>query len=202
MTDSPDQADQTTTDEPKQRFWNKPAVIIPVALGLVVVLVVGLAAFQPWKLFIDDVVDEAAPAVATPAAPVPSGSPTPTEATGPVELATGKFISHEHETTGKASIIELEDGSQILRIENLDTSNGPDLKVWLSESPVIPGTDGWRTFGENKYDFVDLGVLKGNIGNQNYKIPDSVDPLDYQSISIWCDRFSVSFGAAELTPTT
>ncbi len=200
MIESPDPTQQPTAAEKGRPFWRKPALVVPVVLGLVVVLVVGLAAFQPWKLFVDDVVDEAAPTVATPAAPVPSGSPTPTQPTGPVEFATGKFISHEHETSGKASIIELEDGSQILRIENLDTSNGPDLKVWLSESPVIPGTDGWRTFGEDKYDFVDLGPLKGNIGNQNYKIPKNVDPTDYQSVTIWCDRFSVSFGAAELTP--
>jgi hypothetical protein len=195
---TPDRDPQIADVPPKTRFWKKPTVIVPVGLGLVVVLVAALAAFQPWKLLVNDVVDEAAPAVATSPAPAVSGSAAPSLPTGPVRVASGNFISHEHETNGKVSIIALEDGSNVLRIENLDTSNGPDLKVWVSQSPVIPGTDGWRIFGEDKYDFVDLGPLKGNIGNQNYKIPNNVNPLDYQSITIWCDRFSVSFGAAEL----
>jgi hypothetical protein len=47
---------------------------------------------------------------------------------------------------------------------------------------------------------VNLGRLKGNQGNQNYRIPADVDLSRYTSVSIWCDRFNVSFGAAELKP--
>ena len=93
-------------------------------------------------------------------------------------------------------ILQLADGTRVLRIEGLDTSNGPDLKVWLTDAPVIDGEDGWRVFDDGAY--VDLGVLKGNKGNQNYPIPADVDLADLSSISIWCDRFDVSFGAAEL----
>jgi hypothetical protein len=88
----------------------------------------------------------------------------------------------------------------VLRIENLDTSNGPDLKVWLTDAPVIEGEDGWRVFDDGAY--VDLGALKGNQGSQNYTIPADVDLSDLTSVAIWCDRFSVSFGAAELQPAT
>ena len=46
--------------------------------------------------------------------------------------------------------------------------------------------------------YVDLGGLKGNIGDQNYEIPADVDLSQYQSVVIWCDRFNVAFGAADL----
>jgi hypothetical protein len=70
--------------------------------------------------------------------------------------------------------------------------------VWLSDAPVLPGTDGWFVFDDGEY--VDLGALKGNVGNQNYAIPADVDLTDLSSVTIWCDRFNVSFGAAELRP--
>jgi hypothetical protein len=111
-------------------------------------------------------------------------------------VARGTLISHEHATTGEALIIEREDGSRVLRLEGLDTSNGPDLHVWLTDAPVIEGTDGWFVFDDGAY--VDLGPLKGNVGNQNYPIPDDVSLEDLTSVSIWCARFAVSFGAAEL----
>lgn len=206
-----------TTETPQQETPKKrrlsPAVIGVIVVVAVIVGGVLMYLFQPWKLFVDDVVDEAAPVAASTASPLPSEDATaeasPATTTGPepaateppalvypVELARGDFISHEHTTTGSASILELEDGSRILRIEDLNTSNGPDLKVWLTDAPVIEGRDGWFVFDDGNY--VDLGRLKGNIGSQNYNIPDDVDIDDFSSISIWCQRFSVSFGAAEL----
>ncbi len=177
------------------RTLRRPAVLVPTVVAAVALLAVGLFLFQPWRLFTNVSVDEALPAapVATSSAQAAS---TETE---PVVLAEGSFISHEHGTTGAASILELADGSRILRVEGLDTSNGPDLKVWLTDAPVIEGEDGWRVFDDGRY--VDLGSLKGNQGNQNYAIPDGVDLTDLTSVAIWCDRFSVSFGAAELIPT-
>lgn len=68
--------------------------------------------------------------------------------------------------------------------------------MWLTDAPVNEGRDGWRVFDDGKY--VSLGKLKGNKGSQNYTVPDEVDPSRYISVSIWCDRFDVSFGAAEL----
>jgi hypothetical protein len=120
-----------------------------------------------------------------------------TEVIDPPEvLSEGKFITHEHATTGSVKILKYSDGSRILRIENLNTSNGPKLEVWLTDSPVIEGLDGWRVFDDGKY--INLGALKGNIGSQNYVIPESANLDDFSSISIWCERFSVSFGAAAL----
>jgi len=107
-------------------------------------------------------------------------------------LSSGEFISLEHATSGAASVVELGDGSRFLRIEDLDTSSGPDLRVYLSQAPA----DG----SEDALDdaFVDLGGLKGNQGDQNYEIPDGVDLDDFQSVAIWCRRFSAGFGVAPL----
>ncbi len=187
---------ETVTAERSQRWWRKPAVLVPLVLLLVIVLAIGAWLFQPWKLFTDEVVDEALPlpAAASSAPTNPGTTPEPTPE--PQVLAKGRFISHEHETTGRAEVLQLLDGKRVLRFEDLQTSNGPDLKVWLAAAPVIPGTDGWFVFDDDEFE--DLGPLKGNIGNQNYRIPDSVDLKQLSSVSIWCDRFSVSFGAAEL----
>jgi len=85
----------------------------------------------------------------------------------------------------------------VVRIEGLDTSNGPDLHVWITDRPVVDGPSGWTVFDDGAY--LDLGALKGNKGNQNYVVPAGTDLAAYRSVTIWCARFRVSFGAAELT---
>lgn len=177
----------------------KPVVLIPLVLLGMAVITAGMLAFQPWRLFTNVTVDEALPTVSVPASASSSveAAVEPAEPTEPTTLATGEFISHEHGTAGTVRILELPDGSRVLRIENLDTDNGPDLKVWLADAPVIDGPSGWFVFDDGEY--VDLGSLKGNKGSQNYAIPADVDLTDLTSVTIWCDRFSVSFGAAELT---
>lgn len=174
--------------------------------------------FQPWKLLTDTRVEEALPkSTKTTVAPKDvtpdeagekmtekddslSSSENATDSADVIEspevLAEGKFITHEHATTGSVKILQYSDGSRILRIENLKTSNGPKLEVWLTDAPVIEGLDGWRVFDDGK--FFNLGALKGNIGSQNYSIPREIYLDEYSSVSIWCERFSVSFGAAAL----
>jgi hypothetical protein len=156
------------------------------------VAVVGLNLFQPWKLWIDQTVNEAAPTAKPAGAPVPSA---PTDE--PALLAQGTLISHEHPTTGMVRVLAAADGTRYLRLENLDTSNGPRLEVWLTDAPVTPGTAGWYVFDDGQH--VSLGPLKGNKGSQNYPLPADLDLGRYRSVSIWCARFHVSFGAAELT---
>lgn len=169
--------------------------------------------FQPWLLFVNTEVAEPLPIVSSSPGSSPSASSTPSMATpvkpsktnlpevtespvAPMILLSGSFISHEHQTSGTARIIELADGSRVLRLEDFATSNGPDLEVWLSAAPVIAGQAGW--FLADDGDYVSLGKLKGNKGDQNYVIPPELDLSRFSSASIWCVRFSVSFGAAEL----
>ncbi|UUS29480.1 DM13 domain-containing protein [Streptomyces changanensis] len=169
-------------------------------IAFAVVLVSGLVWFKPWALWVDETVTEGLPST-VPAAPRPSHAPsagvsTAPSPSGPTTLAQGTFISHEHTTTGAVKLLRLEDGTHALRLEGLDTSNGPDLRVWLTDAPVKEGKAGWGVFDDGKY--VSLGKLKGNKGDQNYVLPADVDVPAYTSVSIWCDRFDVSFGAAEL----
>jgi hypothetical protein len=90
-----------------------------------------------------------------------------------------------HNAEGVAKIIQLADGTDILRLENFKATNGPDLYVYLS-------TD------KTNADIVNLGRLKGNIGNQNYLIPAGTDITKYNTTLIWCRAFSVIFGSAQL----
>ncbi|MFD8141855.1 DM13 domain-containing protein [Streptomyces sp. NPDC059708] len=172
-----------TEKKRRRRLWTGLTVAAALVLGL------GAYWFQPWRLWQDATVHETLP---TASSPVPPGTPA-----GPRTLARGTLISHEHTTTGTVRLIRLSDGSRTLRLEGLDTSNGPDLRVWLSDAPVKEGVAGWSVFDDGKH--VSLGALKGNKGDQNYEIPAGVNLADYRSVTIWCDRFDVSFGAAALT---
>jgi hypothetical protein len=86
----------------------------------------------------------------------------------------------------------------VLRLEDLDTSDGPSLRVWLADAPVIAGPGGWHVFDDGAV--VDLGELKGNVGSSNYPVPPGADLGGLTSVSIWCERFGVSFAATELRP--
>jgi hypothetical protein len=168
-------------------------------LVLVVVLVAGGYWFEPWRLFTTREVDERLPVVASSTAPSgPGGTATPSPApSGPVDLVRGRFVSHEHDTSGSVRIVRQPDGQLLLAIEDLDTSDGPDLHVWITDAAVLEGHEGWRVFDDGRY--VDLGGLRGNVGNLVYELPDDLDLADYRAVSIWCERFSVSFGAAALS---
>jgi hypothetical protein len=173
----------------------------PVVTGALALTGIGLAVFvlayfEPQKLFIDDRVDEALPTA--PAAPAPPA--TPAAAAAPPKpalqvLSNAGFRSYEHETSGRAKVIELASGRRYVRFERFETSNGPDVKVYLSAAPASGPGD---TFDDR---YVSLGELKGNIGNQNYAIPAGVDLSRYRSAVIWCKRFHVPFAAAPLRVT-
>lgn len=178
----------------------------PLTWGILAIGAVGLGValylFQPWRLFTTVEVNEAPPAAAAPSDPVTTpvedgtGEPTPAPQE-PKNLAKGTFVSHEHETEGTARVLELPDGSRVLRIEDLNTSDGPDLRVWLSDQPVKKGQAGWFNLDDGRH--LELGELKGNRGNANYAIPAGADLDTLKSVTIWCRRFSVSFGAAALS---
>ena len=88
-------------------------------------------------------------------------------------------------------MLELADGRRFVRFEDLATSDGPDLHVWVTDQPS--GGE-WGSYDDGRY--VRLGELKATHGNQNYEIPDDVDLAGLRSVVIWCDRFNVAFGTA------
>ena len=170
------------------------AVVAVVVLG-----VGGWAAFEYFevqKLWQDDEVDDAAPVFSGPA---PTGSDTgqaptsvPVRVSEPV--ASGTFRDRSHPTEGRALVLSDGGPQRFLRLEGFETDNGPDLNVYLSAAgPDAPA-------GQLDDDYVDLGDLKGNVGDQNYEIPEDVDLGRHRTVVIWCVRFSVAFGTAELTP--
>jgi hypothetical protein len=107
-------------------------------------------------------------------------------------LLVGNFVGVNdgiHNAEGQAKVISLDGGggNMILRLENFKATNGPDLYVYLATSKSTTTSD-----------FVNLGRLKGNIGNQNYEILDGTDLSKYDTVLIWCRAFSVLFGHADL----
>ena len=109
--------------------------------------------------------------------------------------ASGEFVSRSHPTRGTVEVLGDGTGQRFLRFEDFRTDNGPDLNVYLSAAPPD------APVGQFTDVYVDLGDLKGNVGSQNYEIPRDLDLDLYSTVVIWCVRFSVIFGAAELVPS-
>jgi len=168
----------------------------------VVALAVGLVLFQPWRLLTRSVVDEPLPVVATAVttpktdASATSSSPSPAPNASVRVLGEGRFVDGEHATSGTARVLELADGTRLLRLEGFSTSDGPDVDVWLTDQPA--GGDDWHRYDDGRH--VALGDLKGTDGNQNYVIPAGADLGGLTSVVIWCDRFDVAFGTAPVRP--
>ena len=190
--------------------------LLIVGLGLVV-LVGGFLAFRPDKLFVDDAVDESLaeafadvgtpdtqvepsvdssiPEVVTndisePIATSVSTTTTTIAVAEPAEITRGEFYGIDHSAAGTAAVYQ-QDGRFVLRFEDdTDIQNGPDLYVWVLAAGDYDGGD--------PTEYLDLGTLKGNIGGQNYELPDGYDPEVHQTVLIWCLRFGVPFAAAPL----
>lgn len=120
--------------------------------------------------------------------------PAETAADGPLAVVQGQFKDADsfHQGSGSATIYQLPDGSHVLRFEDFMATNGPDLHVLLTSHPAP------ANHADIMDNYIDLGSLKGNIGNQNYDIPAEVDVSPYQSVVIYCMPFHVVFATATL----
>jgi hypothetical protein len=156
-----------------------------IGLG-VIALAVAWYAFRPELLFISKTVNEQLPVAQ-------SASMAMSKGAEPMVLAKGDFRGLAHETKGVATVHQLADGKRVLRLTNFETSNGPDVHVYLVAADMANDNATVTRAG-----FIDLGSLKGNKGDQNYEVPANADLNKYKSVSIWCARFSVNFGAASL----
>ncbi len=136
-------------------------------------------------------------------AEIATPTPTSTPAPKPIASTTDEVVKlktenlHDqdsfHKGSGEATIYRIPDGSHLLRLENLRVTNGRDLYVILTLHSDPNNQGDVKTPG-----YVDLGKLKGNIGNQNYPIPDSVDISAQGSVVIYCKPFHVIFSVATL----
>jgi electron transfer DM13 len=152
-------------------------VVIPL---LVIALIAGWYWFRPERLVVNHRVNEA--------------FPTSNESSAQI-LESGTFHTGTHPTEGTATIYRMENGSRVLRFTNFRTSNGPDVHIYM-----VASDDARDDASVQNSAFVDLGIIKGNIGDQNYIIDSSLDLAKYRTVSVWCKRFSKNFGAAPLTP--
>ena len=188
----------------------KTLITIGIVLAVFVGIPVGWYLLSP--LWINVEVDESFPETPAPASTeesMPMPEPTAAMATAMAEpdkmmedempsvemsvSAQGTFYDIAHIGEGQAMIYQLADGSRVLRLQDFEVDNGPDLHVYLVPINPVPDSVGVEILGS-----VDLGKLKGNIGDQNYVIPTDLDLSQFQSVVIWCQPFRVPFTAANL----
>ena len=156
-----------------RRKWILAAIGIPV-------LAAAWWAFRPEKLFVNQKVNEAAPAALS---------------AEPEALYTGRLEGKVHQTSGRATVYKTTDGKEYLRLSDFTTSNGPDVHVVLVRAENKALDD---EIVKGELESVELGTLKGNQGDQNYDLPASVDLDKYQAVAIYCERFHAIFGVARL----
>jgi hypothetical protein len=168
----------STTFLKEIEFMSNRKLIIVVAVAIAAVA--GWYAFRPELLFVNSRVNEQFPTVSAASAE-------------PKSLTSGSFHSVAHETKGVATVYQLPDGKKTLRLTDFQTSNGPDVRVYL-----VAASDASDSDTVTRAGFVELGALKGNIGDQNYDVPADVDLAKYRAVTIWCRRFGVNFATAPL----
>jgi hypothetical protein len=146
-----------------------------IAFAALAVITMGFYAFRPDRAFFDRVVAEPAPDDVT------------------TVVARGAFRSLAHDGRGEAVLLRHADGRLTLRLADFATLDGPDVRIYLLGADSVSGRSALQAAG-----FVDLGPLKGNIGDQNYAIPAGTDLTRVRAVSVWCRRFGVNFTAAVL----
>ena len=163
----------------QRRTLTRPILLVGVVLAAIGAAV---AWYLVSPLFVDRRVNEAS---------LPSGG------AAPVATRRGSFgkVDAIHTGEGQATFYRLPDGTAILRLENFKVTNGPDLYVYLSGHPAP------RTRAQlHQAPDVELGVLKGNVGDQNYELPADLDLAGVKSVVVYCKRFATVFSTAELRP--
>lgn len=195
----------------------------PLAIIITAMIVIPGAALAWWlgsPLFIDRTVDEEFPALANAVMPAgmemvqaqatmeaAMGNPNEVEeemmeAMGamlaPDAVKVGQFRDGDsfHKGSGNATIYDLGTDGFVLRFEDFNVTNGPDLRVLLTTHPDPMGRGDVHA---DDVSYVELGKLKGNIGNQNYLIPNDVNVDDQRSVVIYCKPFQVVFAVAPLS---
>jgi Electron transfer DM13 len=168
----------------RRRSLRVPVLAAYVLTAGVVGAYLGLSTLR--DRVVDETVVTGVPAPAASPAAAPDAPPAPTSAN--VELVRGAFRSGEHDTEGRAAVVRVRDGERFLTLTSFATSAGPDLRVRL-----VPG----RSDDGGAKGAIDLGALKGNRGDQQYRLPSSAQ-VSGATVVIWCRAFSVPFGSARL----
>jgi hypothetical protein len=112
-------------------------------------------------------------------------------------IYTGRLHAKLHDTTGRATVYRQPDGTLTLRLSDFHTSNGPDVHVVLA-APDDPGLQ--SSAPGIALTSVEVGALKGNEGDQDYRLPEKADLARYNTVVIYCERFRAVFGDGSLQP--
>jgi len=156
--------------------WNVAVAVVAIALFF------AWYAFRPEGLFIDRRVQEELP--------------TADGGASLQSVASGSFHSVVHPTEGTATIYEMPDSTRVLRFTSFRATNGPNVHVYM-----VAAEDAKDNASVRQAVFIDLGPIKGNVGDQNYLLGPEVDLSKYRAVSVWCKRFSLHFGTAPLMST-
>jgi len=106
----------------------------------------------------------------------------------PAEAAdkSGAFTgASNHVTKGTAKIVKKADGYYVEVADDFWFDGAPDPKLSLGKG----GTVDKATLVEN---------LRSNTGAQSYKLPAGIDGAQYDTVILWCERFSVPLGVASV----
>jgi hypothetical protein len=116
------------------------------------------------------------------------------EPIGPMVLSVGSFDRKDdvHYASGQAILAREADGTYVVRLQDLDAANGPDLYVYVSEHPNPANSDELHQGGHN------VGTLKATNGSFSYTLAPEIDPAKVKSVVIYCRAFSVIFSTASL----
>ena len=167
------------------------------ALGTYAAIALASAVVGYWTGFRDDKVDEEV-VMATMAArgeerdaalagEMPDRARPDREPTGPVELANGDFTGADgHAGSGVATVVREPDGGRTLTFTEFEVDPGPGVEVWLTRSE------------SSLDDRIELGGLKGNVGNQQYEIPADANLAEYDTVVLYCTPFTVRIAVAPL----
>jgi hypothetical protein len=158
-----------------QRKW----ILVTVSLPILVAL---WWAFRPEKLWINERVNEPAPFDT-------SSDPQP--------ILTGRFESEAQPTSGRATIYRTPSGREYLRLNDFTTANRSDGHVALARSD---GRDLAQEVAKGDLNSIDFGPLKSHQGDQNYDLPKSADPNQYDAVLIYSDQSHTLYGWAKLEP--
>ena len=156
----------------------KKTIIVAIISGLIGFVFGNLFWYLASPLWIDQVVSESEASIAD-----------------STLVASGSFSDADcsHKGSGVATLYRSASGSQVLRLTEFEVTNGPDLEVWMVKGDSIQSSKDVK-----ESEWVSLGLLKGNIGDQNYDVPTDVDWTEYTNVVIWCEQFGVLFSPAPL----
>ncbi len=100
-------------------------------------------------------------------------------------LASGAFSGKSgHTASGGVSVVKTGTGITVVLGRDFKFDGAPDPKLGFGKDGYVKATQ--------------FSVLKSNNGKQTYEIPADLDPADYNEVWVWCEKYAVPLGVANL----